>query len=165
MLTQLTRCDFFSKFDEVIGHPADYRAHGYLFCATNDNHLAYLKANRERQNALGVTNVEWVSAEDIVKMVPQLRVDDIRGGTFCPTDGFVDPHSVMMGFMLNARESGVRLWLDTQVTGIEVESSQSSSNRLAAALVPPKRTSPPSKLIEVKKMTASRRARPKTFRR
>src|SRR5438128_1872801 len=113
--------DFFSKFDEVVGHPADYRAHGYLFCATNEKHLAYLKANKERQNALGVTNVEWVTPEDIVKMVPQLRVDDILGGTFCPTDGFVDPHSVMMGFMLNAREKGVRLWLDTQVTGIDVE--------------------------------------------
>jgi glycine/D-amino acid oxidase-like deaminating enzyme len=115
--------DFFSKFDEVVGHPGDYRAHGYLFCATNEKHLAYLKANKERQNALGVTNVEWVAAEDIVKMVPQLRVDDILGGTFCPTDGFVDPHSVMMGFMLNAREKGVRLWLDTQVTGIDVDSS------------------------------------------
>jgi len=116
--------DFFSKFDEVVGHPADYRAHGYLFCATNQNHLAYLKANKERQNALGVTNVEWVTAEDIVKMVPQLRADDILGGTFCPTDGFVDPHSVMMGFMLNAREKGARLWLDTEVTGIEVENDQ-----------------------------------------
>ena len=113
--------DFFSKFDEAVGHPADYRAHGYLFCATNENHLAYLKANRERQNALGVTNVEWVSPEDILKMVPQLRVDDVLGGTFCPTDGFVDPHSVMMGFMLNAREKGVRLWLATTVTGIETE--------------------------------------------
>ena len=113
--------DFFSKFDEVVGHPADYRAHGYLFCATNEKHLAYLKANKERQNALGVTNVEWVTPPEIVKMVPQLRVDDILGGTFCPTDGFVDPHSVMMGFMLNAREQGVRLWLDTQVTGIDVE--------------------------------------------
>ncbi|HEX5704973.1 MAG TPA: FAD-binding oxidoreductase [Pyrinomonadaceae bacterium] len=113
--------DFFAKFDEVVGHPADYRAHGYLFCATNEKHLAYLKANRERQNALGVTNVEWVTPEDIAKMVPQLRVDDILGGTFCPTDGFVDPHSVMMGFMLSAREKGVRLWLDTAVTGISLE--------------------------------------------
>src|SRR5712664_3915535 len=113
--------DFFSKFDEVVGHPADYRAHGYLFCATNENHLAYLKANKERQNALGVTNVEWVTPEDIVKMVPQLRMDDVLGGTFCPTDGFVDPHSVMMGFMLNARERGARLWLDTRVTGIQVD--------------------------------------------
>jgi sarcosine oxidase subunit beta len=113
--------DFFSRFDEVVGHPADYRAHGYLFCATNEKHLAYLKANRIRQMALGVTNVEWVSPADISAMVPQLRVDDILGGTFCPTDGFVDPHSVMMGFMLNARERGARLWLDTQVTGIQVD--------------------------------------------
>jgi sarcosine oxidase subunit beta len=116
--------DFFSKFDEVVGHPADYRAHGYLFCATNEKHLAYLKANRERQNALGVTNVEWISPDDIVKMVPQLRIDDVLGGTFCPTDGFVDPHSVMMGFMLNAREQGVRLWLETEVTGIETEAGK-----------------------------------------
>src|SRR5213079_2717483 len=116
--------DFFSKFDEVVGHPADYRAHGYLFCSTNEKHLAYLKANRERQKAHGVTNVEWVTAEDVLKMVPQLRVDDVLGGTFCPTDGFVDPHSVMMGFMLNARDRGARLWLDTTVTRIEVENNK-----------------------------------------
>ena len=120
--------DFFAKFDEVVGHPADYRAHGYLFCATSDGHLAYLKANREKQNALGVTNVEWVTPADIVKMVPQLRVDDILGGTFCPTDGFVDPHSAMMGFMLNARHKGVRLWLDTEVTGIETESGSAGAS-------------------------------------
>ncbi len=115
--------DFFSRFDEVVGHPADYRAHGYLFCATNERHLDYLKANRERQLAIGVKNVELVSREDIAKFVPQLRVDDVIGGTFCQTDGFVDPHSVMMGFMLNARERGVRLWLDTAVTGIEVDAT------------------------------------------
>ena len=132
--------DFFSKFDEVVGHPADYRAHGYLFCATNEKHLAYLKANRERQTALGVTNVEWVTPEEIQEMVPQLRTDDILGGTFCPTDGFVDPHSVMMGFMLNAREHGARLWLDTQVTGIQVDrganGSSTSTGRIAGVETP-----------------------------
>jgi sarcosine oxidase subunit beta len=112
--------DFFSHFDEVMGHAADYRPHGYLFCATNERHFEYLKTNRERQMALGVNNVELVSREDIARFVPQLRVDDIIGGTFCPTDGFVDPHSVMMGFMLKARQLGVRLWLNTRVTGIEV---------------------------------------------
>jgi sarcosine oxidase subunit beta len=112
--------DFFSRFDEVVGHPADYRAHGYLFCATSERQLAYLKANRQRQLSLGVKNVELVSPNDIAKFVPQLRVDDIVGGTFCQTDGFVDPHSVMMGFMLKAREHGVRLWLDTQVIGIDI---------------------------------------------
>jgi sarcosine oxidase subunit beta len=116
--------DFFAKFDEVVGHPADYRPHGYLFCATNEKHLAYLRANQARQASLGVTNVEFVSREEIAQIVPQLRVDDILGGTFCPTDGFVDPYSVMMGFMLNARDKGARLWLDTQVTEIETDSTR-----------------------------------------
>ena len=124
--------DFFSRFDEVVGHPADYRAHGYLFCATTESHLNYLKANRERQVALGVTNVEWVSPADISQIVPRLRADDILGGTFCPTDGFVDPHSVMMGFMLNARERGARLWLDTQVIGIEVDAGSADVSSAAA---------------------------------
>ena len=113
--------NFFANFDEIVGHPADYRSHGYLFVATSARHLDYLKANRERQMALGLKNVELVSREEIVEIVPQLRDDDILGGTFCPTDGFVDPHSVMMGFMLRARERGARLWLDTAVTGIDVE--------------------------------------------
>ncbi len=125
--------DFFSRFDEVVGHPADYRAHGYLFCATTERHLAYLKANRERQISLGVDNVELVSPADILKFVPQLRVDDIIGGAFCPTDGFVDPHSVMMGFMLNAREHGVRLWLDTEVVGIRTEPSNTDDSISAVA--------------------------------
>lgn len=114
--------DFFANFDEVMGHPADYRAHGYLFCATNERHVEYLRANRERQMAMGLKNVEWVTREEISKFVPQLRVDDVLGGTYCSTDGFVDPHSVMMGFMLKARERGVRLWLDTKVIGIETDS-------------------------------------------
>ncbi len=113
--------NFFAQFDEVVGHPADYRAHGYLFCATSERHLEYLKTNHELQLALGLKNVELVSTEDISRFVPQLRVDDVIGGTFCPTDGFVDPHSVMMGFMSKSRERGVRLWLGAQVTGIEVE--------------------------------------------
>ena len=115
---------FFAQFDETVGHPADYRPHGYLFVATSERHLEYLKANHARQAALGLNNVEFVSREEIVEMVPQLRADDIIGGTFCPTDGFVDPHSVMMGFMLRAREHGVRLWLDTTVTGIDVAGDQ-----------------------------------------
>ncbi|MFL6211424.1 MAG: NAD(P)/FAD-dependent oxidoreductase [Pyrinomonadaceae bacterium] len=115
---------FFAQFDEVTGHPADYRPHGYLFVATSERHLDYLKANHARQAALGLNNVKFVSPAEIVEIVPQLRADDIVGGTFCPTDGFVDPHSVMMGFMLNARARGVRLWLDTTVTDIETEGDQ-----------------------------------------
>ena len=113
--------DLFSRFEEVTGQTADYRAHGYLFCATTEAHLNYLRGNQEKQKAFGLKNAEMVSREDVVKMVPQMVADDIIGGAYCPTDGFVDPYGVMTGFAKRARELGVRIWLNTAVTGINVE--------------------------------------------
>ncbi len=52
-------------------------------------------------------------------MFPQLRSDDIVGGSFCATDGFVDPYSAMIGFMTAATDHGAKLWKHTEVTGIE----------------------------------------------
>ncbi len=111
----------FASFEQVTGHPSGYKSHGYLFVATNSRHMDYLRANYERQVALGLKSVELLRPEDIVKMVQPLRSDDIVGGSFCPTDGFVDPYSVMTGFMARAEQNGARLWRSTEVTGIDVE--------------------------------------------
>src|SRR6202046_3214773 len=40
---------FFRDFEKVMEHPSGYRAQGYLFLATTDRHLEYLRANHERQ--------------------------------------------------------------------------------------------------------------------
>lgn len=112
--------DLFSKFEEATGHTAGYRSQGYLFVATNEKQMDYLKANIRQQKACGLSNVETVTREDIIKTVPQLVADDVVGGTFCATDGFVDPYSVMTGFAKSARQRGVKTRLETEVTGIEV---------------------------------------------
>jgi sarcosine oxidase subunit beta len=111
---------FYGSFDERMGHPADYRALGYLFLATSDAHLRYLDANREKQEAAGL-KVEKLSGEDIRKAYPLLKTDDVVGGNFCATDGFVDPYSAMTGFMAKASEQGAKLWKGCEVTGIEVQ--------------------------------------------
>ena len=51
-------------------------------------------------------------------MFPQLRSDDIIGGSFCSTDGFVDPYSAMVGFMTWASDHEATLWKNATVTGI-----------------------------------------------
>lgn len=113
--------EVFRRFEELTGHPSGYKPHGYLFLATSPAHLAYLRANQERQRATGLTNVELLAPEDVVKFFPLLRADDIVGGSYCPTDGFVDPHSVMTGFMNAALRDGARLWRGVEVTGVTVD--------------------------------------------
>jgi sarcosine oxidase, subunit beta len=114
--------DFYSDFDERLGQPGGYRPQGYLFVATADKHLNYLRTNQALQHSLGLTKAVMVSRDDIVARVPQLRSDDILGGSFCPTDGFVDPYSVMTGFTTCVVERGARIWRATEVTAIHRDS-------------------------------------------
>ena len=113
---------FYASFDVRLGHPAGYRPQGYLFCATNDEHLAYLRTNFEKQVAMGLKDVRLVNAGEIRKLFPQLRSDDIVGGSFCPTDGFVDPYSAMIGFMSWASDHGAKLWKNATVSAIQCDS-------------------------------------------
>jgi len=111
----------FADFEQITGYPSGYKAHGYLFVATTPSHLAYLRRNFERQTALGLKAVEMLGADQVRRMLPQMRSDDVIGGSFCATDGFVDPYSVMKGFMSAAEECGVKLWRGVEVTGIDTD--------------------------------------------
>jgi len=80
--------------------------------------MNYLRTNYEKQVAMGLKNVRLISGDEIREMFPQLRADDIIGGSFCSTDGFVDPYSAMVGFITWAVDHGATIWKNTEVTGI-----------------------------------------------
>src|SRR5271157_3528103 len=109
---------FYASFEDRLGYPCDYRPQGYLFCATSEKHLAYLRTNYEKQIAMGLKNVRLVAGDEIRSQFPQLRGDDIVGGSFCSTDGFVDPNSAMVGFMTWATDRDATLWKNASVAGI-----------------------------------------------
>jgi len=74
---------FYAEFEERVGYPCDYRPQGYLFCATSDKQMAYLRTNYTQQVKLGLKDVRLITGEEIRQMFPQLRADDIIGGSFC----------------------------------------------------------------------------------
>jgi len=113
---------FYASFEERLGYPCDYRPQGYLFCATSEKHMAYLRTNYEKQVAMGLKDVRLVAADEIRELYPQLRADDIVGGSFCSTDGFVDPYSAMIGYMTWASDHGATLWKNATITGISKDS-------------------------------------------
>jgi sarcosine oxidase subunit beta len=112
---------FFRDFEQIVGHPSGYRSQGYLFIATGPQQMNYLRSNYEKQISAGLKAVQLISSEDIVKMVPQVRSEDVIGGAFCSTDGFVDPYSVMTGFALRALDQGANIVCNALVTGIDCD--------------------------------------------
>src|SRR5215475_2459529 len=131
---------FFRTFDEVMGHPGGYRPQGYLFLATEPRHMAYLQENYQKQVNEGLTTVQLICPDDVRRIAPEVRSDDLVGGSFCSTDGFVDPYSMMTGFMQKAVERGVELMRETEVTGIQTDARgvygvQTTKGRIASRAV------------------------------
>lgn len=112
---------FYADFEERIGHPCGYRPQGYLFLATSQAQVEYLRNNRELQREYGV-DVQVLTTEEVQRAYPQLVIEDVLGANFCPTDGFVDPYSAMVGLTKRACEMGAELWREAEVIAISRDS-------------------------------------------
>jgi sarcosine oxidase subunit beta len=93
---------------------------GYLFLAQSEQVWEEFLANVEVQR-LHKVPVEALTPNEIKRRWPHLNVEDIRGGTFCPEDGYADPYAAAMGFANAARRLGVRIEEQTKVTAIRVK--------------------------------------------
>jgi sarcosine oxidase subunit beta len=113
----------FERFEETFGVEIDFRQVGYLFLAQSEEVWQEFLANVQIQCALGVP-VEALKPDEIKHRWPYLRIDDLRGGTFCAQDGYADPYMAAMGFANTARRLGVRIEEQTKVTAIEISGSR-----------------------------------------
>ena len=110
---------FFVHFEEETGYTADFHQHGYLILATSEAELATFRDNVELQRELGL-EVDLLLPGEVGELVPGLNLDDIVGASFCATDGYADPYSVVSGFTSAARRLGVTIREETEVTGIKL---------------------------------------------
>ena len=108
------------RFEQEIGHPADFRQIGYLFLLTQPQQVEDFRKNLEMWHGVGLTEARWVDAEEAARIVPILNVEDVLGCTFCPTDGIASPADVTAGYAAAARRLGARLDEGVEVLGIDV---------------------------------------------
>ncbi len=112
--------EFFKAWDRDCG----YEPRGYLFFATTAEQFEYLQQNVERQKSLGVQGVEIVDTHSIRHLIPGMNCDDIVGGSFGATDGFIDPIAVMNSFTVAATQNGASIQPGTQVLSIVTNSDK-----------------------------------------
>ncbi|HEY0754599.1 MAG TPA: FAD-dependent oxidoreductase [Ktedonobacteraceae bacterium] len=100
--------------------PPHFYQHGYLFLCSNQESWQTLQSATELQQALGV-HTQLLSPDEISVRVPQLVVDDLLGGTFCPTDGYSDPGAMTRVLAHAASTLGVTILEHAPVKAIQVK--------------------------------------------
>lgn len=108
----------FLRFEDEIGVDPGYVPAGYLWLATSQTELDGLRAGLEVQRAAGLGEAIEVGVEDVGRLNPAVKRDDIIGGVFCPTDGFIAPLQVLNGYLAAALRSGSTVEWNTEATGL-----------------------------------------------
>ena len=107
------------RFEEDFHTDIDYRRPGYLFLARTDDTAARFREHVALQNDHGVES-EFLDPDMAAERCPGLRREAFVGATYCPTDGFADPHLGLQGFARAARSAGADIRTGVEVTDVRL---------------------------------------------
>lgn len=96
----------FSRDMAIDGEAAeiDFKQRGYLFLAT-EKMMPQFEKHIKLQHDNGI-NSQLLEGEKLLDIIPELNINDLAGGLFCSESGYLDPYSVMAGYVKYAKKLG-----------------------------------------------------------
>jgi glycine/D-amino acid oxidase-like deaminating enzyme len=115
---------WYAHFHDLLATPDSVRQpviqqNGYLFlydASGSDDHWQRGQQTVAMQQHAGLP-VELLGPEEIRRRWPHLETDQLRGATWCPTDGFLFPPVIYGEGVRRAAELGARILQRTEVVG------------------------------------------------
>jgi len=100
---------------------------GNVRVAFTSEHMDRLAEAVKVQRELGGMDSQLLDREALHRLVPDMKVDDLAGGLFGPTDGHLDGYLLCTTLLEEAKELGARVSNGTKLTGY---SKQGGTHRL-----------------------------------
>ena len=111
------------RFSAEVGGDCGYVQAGYLWLASSQAELDVLREARVIQHAEGLDEARAVTPDDIARLNPAVACDDVVGGAYCPTDGFIRPLGILQGYLDGAIRNGASVEWGADATGLERDST------------------------------------------
>ena len=108
--------EIFSTWKDIFGDEIEWVKGGYCFVAYRDIEKKSLIDLLSKQRAYNL-EIEWYEKEDLLKIVPDLNLKDLLGGTYSPNDGNASPLLSIHAFYSHSVEQGADFRFRETVTG------------------------------------------------
>src|ERR1700712_1448087 len=112
--------ELYGKLEEETGLSTGFRKCGYLQLATTERRDEAYRRETAYMRSVGMTK-EVLSPAEVGEMVPLIRTDDIIHGFWTPDEGRANPVDVTMSMAKGARQRGVQIFEETEVTGFALD--------------------------------------------
>ncbi|UCB52440.1 MAG: FAD-binding oxidoreductase [Candidatus Zixiibacteriota bacterium] len=108
----------FSTWREEHGNDIHYNQGGYCFPVYEEEHEKSLKQLLVAQKKYGL-NIDWHEAEEVVKLLPGVNPQGLRGGTYSPEDANISPILAARAFFKQAVKQGAEFKFTEKVVGVD----------------------------------------------
>ncbi|MFN8524256.1 MAG: FAD-binding oxidoreductase [Chloroflexota bacterium] len=109
--------DALASFKDELGRDVDYHQSGSMKAAYSEAGEQRVRADAARANSLGIT-VHTITPAEAHALAPHYHPGEPRVVIHTPSDGWVDPATIAIGFAERAGELGAELRPFTRVTGL-----------------------------------------------
>jgi len=108
---------FFNELER--DHGLDIVRNGYLRLVHDEDSLMAAEQSVATQHELGVADAAVIDRDEVQRLVPDMRCDDLLGGLWGPSDGFIDGHLYANMLAEIAMDAGARVAVRQRVSAIE----------------------------------------------
>lgn len=107
---------FYGTLEEETGLNPGFREVGNLRMAQSRDRMDEFMLYATTAETVGIP-CEWLTPEEIGARWPLVRVDDLKGAIYHPTDGYINPADVTQAMAKGARQRGVEIERRLQFNG------------------------------------------------
>jgi len=112
----------YSRMERDTGYTADWRQTGSVRIAMTDQRAAEFRDLAAVAQTAGLA-VEFLASARLAALCPVLDTRPVTAALWCPTDGYLQPNSLVMAYAGAARDRGVTFATHTTVTGVALTGS------------------------------------------
>ena len=109
----------YARIEQETGYPADWRQTGSVRIAVTAERVAEFLALAVVAQSAGL-EVEFLTPSRLAALCPMLDTTQVKAALWCPTDGYLQPHSLVTAYARAARDRGVTFATHTAVTGLRI---------------------------------------------
>ena len=122
-LAKLTRdgAEFLRNPPSDWPEPVGFKRHGSLLLGSGES-WSKLKQDGETGRQVGI-EVEFWTAEQAIREVPVLEGAEFEGALWCGSDGIIDIHALLSGYLKGAANQGAQILYNAKVSSIRAHSS------------------------------------------
>jgi 4-methylaminobutanoate oxidase (formaldehyde-forming) len=112
--------ELYSRLETETGLATGWKQCGSVNVASTPERMQVLKKQTAMARSFGV-ECHLISPREVADRYPVMRTDDLQGGIWLPGDGKANPADLCMSLAKGARNRGVKMHEDIEVTGVIVE--------------------------------------------